>query len=310
NHAEFTRADIRVDGGVREGDTISPFYDPMIAKLIVRGRDRREARARMLRALGEMRVAGLQTNIAFLRRLIADEAFATADLDTGLIERRHDALFPSNGAVPAEVLALAATALLQTQGYAGTGGPSAQTPRDPWDIADGWRVAGLHHRIFNFLDTDSNAQDVQLTREGKDWNFIHDEAAQTLEWVGETVSTGRVKLRLRLGGHDHTGEVLLQGETLAIYVDGEAYSLRLHDAVAHAQDDAVDHGGSLTAPMPGKIISVVVQQGDQVKSGDALLVMEAMKMEHTIHAPKDGVVEEIFYQPGDQVVDGAQLIAI
>ena len=140
--------------------------------------------------------------------------------------------------------------------------------------------------------------------------FSRDDAPQTLEWIGENVSTSRVKLRLRLGGHDHTGEVLLRGEALTVYLDGEAHSLRLHDAVAHAQDDAIDHGGSLTAPMPGKIISVAVQQGDKVKSGDALLVMEAMKMEHTIHAPKDGIVEEIFFQPGDQVVDGAQLIAI
>ena len=171
-HAEFERADIRVDGGVRQGDTISPFYDPMIAKLIVRGRDRHEARVRMIRALGEIRVAGLQTNIAFLRRLMADKAFATADLDTGLIDRRHDALFPSNGTVPASVLALAAAAMLQTQGYAGTGGQSGAIPSDPWGVTDGWRVAGLQQRVFYLVDIDGNAQDVQLNREYKDWTFF------------------------------------------------------------------------------------------------------------------------------------------
>src|SRR5690606_21215765 len=91
---------------------------------------------------------------------------------------------------------------------------------------------------------------------------------------------------------------------------GQAYALQLHDAVAHAQDEAADPGGSLTAPMPGKIISVAVQPGDRVKAGDTLLVMEAMKMEHTIHAPREGVVQEIYFQPGEQVSDGEQLIAL
>src|SRR5690606_39937301 len=109
-HTEFCWGTIRVDGGVRNGDTITPYYDPMIAKLIVHGRDRDQARARMLRALSDMRVAGLQTNIAFLQRLIADQAFASADLDTGLIERRHDALFPVADELADDVLALAATA--------------------------------------------------------------------------------------------------------------------------------------------------------------------------------------------------------
>ncbi len=310
-HGEFTLADVRVDGGVRQGDTITPYYDPMIAKLIVRGRDRQEARARMLRALGDMRVAGLQTNIAFLRRLMADQAFATADLDTGLIERRHDALFPAAGALPDPVLALAATALLQAQGYAGTAtAASGALPSDPWDVSDGWRVAGRHERSFEFLDQDGAPFTIRLLRDEGAWTYGRNETMQTLEWIGESTDPSRARLRLRLDGRDHTGEVLRRGEVLTIYLGGEAHVLRLHDAVAHAQDEAGDHGGSLTAPMPGKIISVAVRQGDSVKSGDALLVMEAMKMEHTIHAPKDGVVEEVFYQPGDQVVDGAQLIAI
>src|SRR5690606_29315392 len=166
-------ADVRVDGGVRQGDTITPYYDPMIAKLIVRGRDRQEARARMLRALGEMRVAGLQTNIAFLRRLMADEAFATADLDTGLIERRHDALFPAAGALSDPVLALAATALLQAQGYAGTAtSTSGAFPADPWDVSDGWRVAGRHERSFEFRDQDGAPFTIRLLRDEGAWTYV------------------------------------------------------------------------------------------------------------------------------------------
>lgn len=309
-HVEFALGDIRVDGGVRTGDTITPYYDPMIAKLIVRGRDRNEARARMVRALGEMRVAGLQTNIAFLRRLMADDAFASADLDTGLIERRHDALFPQNGAPVDATLALAAVAILGAQGYAGTAGQDKSAPADPWSVADGWRISGKHTRVFNFLDVDGNAQDIELLRDQGQWTFVRNGVAQSLEWSDTSAPAQRGSVRIRLDGRDYSGDVLMQEETLTIYSNGESHTLRLHDAVAHAQDESGDHGGSLTAPMPGKIISVAVQAGESVKSGDVLLVMEAMKMEHTIFSPRDGIVQEVFYQPGDQVTDGTQLIAI
>src|SRR5690554_6637784 len=149
-HVEFALGDVRVDGGVRAGDVISPHYDPMIAKLIVRGRNREEARARMLRALGDMRVAGLHTNIAFLRRLMADEAFATADLDTGLIERRVDTLFPPQKATPDAVLAMAAAATLQSEGYRDIRANAQHVASDPWSVADGWRVSGQHLRSFTF----------------------------------------------------------------------------------------------------------------------------------------------------------------
>ncbi|NLC35704.1 MAG: acetyl/propionyl/methylcrotonyl-CoA carboxylase subunit alpha [Alcaligenaceae bacterium] len=309
-HTEFALGDIRVDGGVRTGDTITPHYDPMIAKLIVHGRDRDQARARMLQALSDIRVAGLQTNIDFVHRLMADEAFAKADLDTGLIERRHDALFPPADNLPDAALALAAAALLQSQGYAGSGGKQAALPADPWSVADGWRASGLHQRVFNFLDADGQPLDAELQCRNGEWSLARNGASLPLEWSSIAAQPGRQQLRIRLAGRDHNGDVLIQGETLTIYSGETSHTLRLHDAVSHAQDEGGDAGGSLTAPMPGKIISVAVKAGDSVKSGDVLLVMEAMKMEHTIFSPRDGVVEEVFYQPGDQVTDGTQLIAI
>ncbi|NGR06772.1 acetyl/propionyl/methylcrotonyl-CoA carboxylase subunit alpha [bacterium SGD-2] len=309
-HVEFALGDVRVDGGVRAGDVISPHYDPMIAKLIVRGRNREEARARMLQALGDMRVAGLHTNIAFLRRLMADEAFATADLDTGLIERRVDTLFPPQKATPDAVLAMAAAALLHADGYTGGEAQRRSVAADPWDVADGWRVSGRHTRIFNLIDADGEARDITLLRDEGRWSMWQRDSAQPLEWAAQPVAPGRCRVRLRLNGEDHDGDALLLGESVTVYRDGQAYALQLHDAVAHAQDEAADPGGSLTAPMPGKIISVAVQPGDRVKAGDTLLVMEAMKMEHTIHAPREGVVQEIYFQPGEQVSDGEQLIAL
>ncbi len=309
DHVEFSLGDVRVDGGVRSGDTITPHYDPMIAKLIVQGRNRDEARARMLKALGEIRVSGLQTNIAFLRRLMADDAFASADLDTGLIERRFDSLFPKSSAVPDAVLALAAAAVLQADGYAGTDGRSRVPATDPWSVADGWRVSGSHSRVINLIDANDAACDLNLKRDDGRWTIRRDETTHAFDWSGEARGPG-YRVRVRLDGRDYAGEVLLQGETVTVYLNGESHLLHLHDAVAHAQDEGSAPGGSLTAPMPGKIISVSVSQGDTVKAGDTLLVMEAMKMEHTIHAPRDGVVEEVFFQPGDQVGDGDQLIAI
>jgi len=309
-HAEFCWGSVRVDGGVRNGDTISPYYDPMIAKLIVHGRDRDQARARMLRALGDMRVAGLQTNIAFLQRLIADQAFASADLDTGLIERRHEALFPAAGELADDVLALAATAALQAQGYGDSHGHRQTVAADPWSVADGWRVSGQHKRVLEFLDGAGQVQVVELTRDDNGWQFSRRGRSQPLEWSATESRPGRQQLRLRLDGRDCNGDVVVQGETLTVYRNGESHVVRIHDAVAHAQEEGTDHGGSLTAPMPGKIISVAVAAGDTVKSGDILLVMEAMKMEHTICSPRDGVVAEVFYQPGDQVADGTELISI
>src|SRR5690606_6056176 len=309
-HTEFCWGTIRVDGGVRNGDTITPYYDPMIAKLIVHGRDRDQARARMLRALSDMRVAGLQTNIAFLQRLIADQAFASADLDTGLIERRHDALFPVADELADDVLALAATAALQAQGYGSSHGHREPVAADPWGVADGWRISNQHKRVLEFLDAAGQVQAVELTSNNGQWHFTRKGQSQPLEWSASESRPGRQQLRLRLNGRDCNGDVVVQGETLTVYRNGESHIVRLHDAVAHAQDAVGDHGGSLTAPMPGKIISVAVAAGDTVKSGDVLLVMEAMKMEHTICSPRNGVVEEVFYQPGDQVTDGTGLIAI
>lgn len=309
-HTEFTSGDIRVDGGVRSGDTITPHYDPMIAKLIVHGRDREQARARMLRALSDIRIAGLHTNIAFVRRLMADQAFAEADLDTGLIERRHDNLFPKSGGISDMVLALAAAATLQSQGYRGARVLTGPAPTDPWSVADGWRVADHHTRPLSFLDTDGQVHDLELNCRDRQWSLGCNGRRHALEWSAIVSRPGRQTLRVRLGDREVSGDVLIHGETLTIFGAGDAQSLKIYDPVTHAQDEGTDHSGSLTAPMPGKIIAVPVKAGTVVKSGDVLLVMEAMKMEHTIYSPRDGVVEEVFYQPGDQVSDGTELIAI
>ncbi len=308
-HASFQNGDIRVDGGVQAGDTITPFYDPMIAKLIVRGADRDQARARMVQALGEIQSVGVQTNIAFLRRLMLDPAFASADLDTGLIDRQYDSLFPPVAQAPFSTLALAVAALLAKQGLMQSAVRENTMHVDPWAQADGWRINGRYVQVFGLLEQDQ-VQEIEVKRNGDEWSCSHNGESHTFNWRADTLPSRQYQVRIRLGNADASANVVLHGEDVHVFADEGLRVFQVHDAVAHSVDDSAQHGGSLTAPMPGKIISISVKAGDKVKGGDALLVMEAMKMEHTIYAPADGTVEELFFSVGDQVNDGAELISL
>jgi 3-methylcrotonyl-CoA carboxylase alpha subunit len=300
-------APVRIDSGVREGDAISPFYDPMIAKLIVWGADRTQALARMSQALAEFRIVGLATNIAFLKRLVDGQAFSSADLDTGLIERNHDSLFPAPRAVPAGALALATASLLVAE--RSKAAASSVYAADPFGVASGWRMNGAAQRSIAFEDeysaaSDMKAYQVKLGYQGSGYQ---------LELGGMTVpmQIDRVdgaELSLSLGETSLHGAVRRDGEQVHVFTGGRHFILHYNDPLAHA-GEAEAAGGRLTAPMPGKVVAVLAKAGQAVKKGDALVIMEAMKMEHTIAAPSDGTVEELLYQVGDQVADGAPLLA-
>ncbi|MFY1853941.1 acetyl/propionyl/methylcrotonyl-CoA carboxylase subunit alpha [Achromobacter xylosoxidans] len=307
-HVAFANGDIRVDGGVRTGDTITPFYDPMIAKLIVHGADRDQARARMLQALAQTQAVGVQTNVAFLSRLMRDSAFAAADLDTGLIERQRATLLPEPTPADAATLALATAAVLASQGQAQSA-PHAAAPADPWDTRDGWRLGGRYQRALQWIDN-GETRHVSVARQGADWTLDSGDGAHPFAWRAEAATGPARTLRITLDGRERAGTVVLHADKAHVFGDGGARVLDLYDPLAHAQDTQGDHGGGLTAPMPGKIISIAVKAGDSVTKGQPLLVMEAMKMEHTISAPADGKVEELFYAVGDQVTEGAELVAI
>jgi 3-methylcrotonyl-CoA carboxylase alpha subunit len=290
-------APVRVDAGVREGDPITPYYDSMVAKLIVWGQDRAQALARLDAALRDTHIVGLQTNVAFLRRVVNSRAFAQADLDTALIERERAVLFQPPP-LPLEIVAagvaahaLAAEALLQDA--------------DPWSRRDGFRLHGGARRHFHLLRGEAEHA-VALAR-------LHDGALQ-LE-IGEAGWPLRVRA---LGGdrHDVTlGErrlrlsVYAHGEHVAVFAPEGRGDVREVDDIAHAGEGAAA-GGQLTAPMPGKLIAYMAKPGDRVARGQALAVIEAMKMEHTIHAPRDGVVGECLYAAGDQVGEGSELLRL
>jgi 3-methylcrotonyl-CoA carboxylase alpha subunit len=316
---------VRVDAGVRQGDAITPHYDPMIAKLIVWGEDRATARRTMSKALAGLQVVGPATNVDFLRRLMINPAFADADLDTGLIERERAALLPPPQAASDADLLLAAAAVLGNE----SGGS------DPWAVRNGWRIGAPLQRRLVFVDS-SGRREVVLTYR-KDGVLAEPAAAQESPPSGDaaastpamlalrTASAGSagsaagsarpgapadpVQVSLQYAGEQHQATPVFEDETLHLFTASRHLRLEYIDTLAHA-GEAAEEGGRLTAPMPGKIISILVQAGAAVSKGDPLLVMEAMKMEHTITAPADGTIALIHYAVGDQVAEGESLVAI
>ncbi|WUR13216.1 acetyl/propionyl/methylcrotonyl-CoA carboxylase subunit alpha [[Empedobacter] haloabium] len=296
-------AAVRVDSGVREGDAISPYYDPMIAKLIVWGADRKQALARMAQALAQYQIVGLAANIAFLKRLVESEAFANADLDTGLIERNKEALFPPARSVPVAALALAAVALIEEEkdrSAAQSGGNSG----DPWGQALGWRMNTRFVRTLSFTDEHGKEYRPCFKYLPHGWEL-------TIKGIDVDVSLmarGAVELSIKLGDTSVQGCVRRDGDAFHVFVGGGHHTLHYNDPLAHA-GEVESEGGRLTAPMPGKVVAVLAKEGQDVKKGEPLVIMEAMKMEHTIAAPHDGTVDEVLYAVGDQVTDGAPLLA-
>jgi 3-methylcrotonyl-CoA carboxylase alpha subunit len=294
--AAFARGAVRVDDGVRQGDAISPFYDSMIAKLIVHGATREEALARLDEALARTHIVGLATNVQFLRRVVASRSFAQADLDTALIQREQAVLFGQEPVgLPLAAAAAVARTLLDERKREGA---------DPFSRRDGWRSHGLNARRFEFEFGGERAQAL-LT-------YLHDGALQlTVGSVSSLLAfdADGEAIDLRFEGMRERVRVYREGESDHVFTGRGATQIVNIDLLAHAGEAQADTG-RLTAPMPGKVISFAVKAGDAVKKGQPLAVMEAMKMEHTIAAPADGMVAELLYAPGDQVAEGAELLKL
>jgi len=300
-HAAFEVAPVRIDSGVREGDMISPHYDSMIAKLIVWGEDRRTALNRLDAALRELHITGLHTNVAFVRRVIHTGSFAEARLDTALIEREHAALFQAPGLSPALALGAAMASLLAQSG------PDGRLP-DPWARQDGWRLHGQPSQR-DVLMLDGEALTVTSTRLGGAPG-----ASYELAWLDQQHTLtlhGRQgdALDISLDGQRLRVSVYRHGDALQVFTPQGSAQLQRVDPLA--QPDTGHHGsGRLTALMPGKVVALLVKEGQPVKQGQALAVTEAMKMEHTLSAPQDGTVSAILCAVGDQVAEGVELLRI
>ncbi|WIF65205.1 acetyl/propionyl/methylcrotonyl-CoA carboxylase subunit alpha [Metapseudomonas otitidis] len=277
----------RVDSGVAEGDDVSPFYDPMLAKLIAWGENREEARQRLLAMLEDTAVGGFRTNLAFLRRVLGHPAFAAAELDTGFIERHQAHLLPAPAALPEQVWQLAAEAFRQ--------GDAARIrqddPHSPWSGNSGWR-AGLPSETDLHLACGEERQVVRLR--GR---------------VDSPIRLEGERLTLELDGVRRTLLAIRRGETLYLEWDGTLHTITRVDPIAEAEASHT-HQGGLTAPMNGSIVRVLVEAGQAVEAGTALVVLEAMKMEHSIRAPHAGTVKALYCSEGELVAEGTALVEL
>ncbi len=309
--AQFERAEfgVRVDSGVRAGDAISPYYDSMIAKLIVHGATRQEALQRMYDALAKTHIVGLHTNVQFLRNVVQSESFAKANLDTALIPREAAVLFNQEKiGLHWAVAAVVAQTLLNDQVQGGsTAMTAANGWQDPWARRDGWRSHGLTQRKFQF-EFQGQAYAAVLT-------YQHDGAVQ-LAIEGSRQMAGVLgfalaggEIDLQFNGQRRRIKVHQRGDVAHVFGPDGATQITVVDVLAHAGDGQADTG-RLTAPMPGKLVSFAVKVGEKVAKGQPLAIMDAMKMEHTIASPAVGTVAELLYAPGDQVAEGAELLKL
>ncbi len=277
----------RVDSGVAEGDEVSPFYDPMLAKLIAWGENREEARQRLLAMLDETAVGGFKTNLAFLRRVLAHPAFAEAELDTGFIARHQEQLLPAPTALPPAFWQVAGEAFRQGEAERVRG----DDPHSPWSRNSGWR-AGLPSETDLHLTCGDERQVIRL----------RGAAASPILLKGEYVTLEQDGLR-----RQHLA--IRRGENLYLEWNGELRSVTRVDPIEEVEASHAHHGG-LTAPMNGSIVRVLVEAGQKVEAGTALVVLEAMKMEHSIRAPHDGVVKALYCTEGELVNEGTALVEL
>ncbi len=283
---DFPTADngVRVDTGVRQGDVISPHYDPMIAKLIVTGPSRNAALLKMSKALEELVVHGCVTNRAFLSALVIDADFAAGRVDTGLIDRKGADL-TARPDPTAQTLALAALAAVR--------------PADAEDPFANFRLWGAARQAVTFEGDPNISIFVETTASETKVTTPLGEVTFSAVWQNGP------ELLVEENGVKSRANVHKTGHGVLVQTEGHDRFFKFFDPSASASSGKA---GALTAPMPGNVIAVVAKAGDSVLEGDRLLVMEAMKMEHAITAAQDGVIAEMLVSEGDQVEQGALLV--
>ncbi|UYN97960.1 MAG: acetyl/propionyl/methylcrotonyl-CoA carboxylase subunit alpha [Enhydrobacter sp.] len=296
-------AHVRVDTGVREGDTVTPFYDPMIAKVIVHDRDRTSALRRMAALMGETEVVGVTTNAALLKALCVHPAFVGGEVDTGFIERHREALFAK--LAPADDRALAIATLARLAEFERPDGT-----RDPWDQTNGFRLLDEGHDEVRWRDGEREV--AVIARRPRSGGLLLELPGGSSEaWV-QRADGGR--LAIRLAGDTFVATVVRRRANdgaieYSLFAHGANRRLVLVDPLDVTRYEAAGAGeASVRSPLPGKIIDLKVKAGDSVSKGQPLLVLEAMKMEHTLAAPADGTVKSVRYAVGEQVAEGAELV--
>ena len=286
--------DLRIETGMREGDEIPIFYDALLAKVIAWGTDREAARSRLDQALSATAIAGVANNRDFLLRIVRRSEFSAGAIDTGFIERHRAALALPLAAAPFAAVAVACLALLYPE-------PSAHDSHSPWNVRDGWRLAGETKYELVWLDA---GLDRHLQIHFGPSSLTMDESTAEARFVfrheGELVfEFNSVPMR---------ASVRRQGVDFTIGLDDQSWHLRYRDALARRAGTEIDPG-RLVAPVHGRVLDVLVSAGAKVKRGQLLMLLECMKLEYRVTAPAEGTVEALHFAAGDVVEDGAPLLA-
>lgn len=285
----------RLDSGIEQGDQITPFYDPMITKLITWGKDRAHALEQLKQALADYQIVGVENNLNLLTTIAQHPEFAAAKFNTNFIPNHAQELIFTPAITP-EILALTAIYLLQQQNSS-----VPNTHSSPWNLTDNWRLNLPAKQTLRFY-TDHEIK-IEIQKIDNDY-LIH-----TLD---QTLTINQVAL----DGHTLTAMIAKQPVKIILYVDksdiyGLYNNLRYHFQLLNNNNQQIqttEIKSHLTAPMPGKIVALLAPVNSEVAEGAGLAVVEAMKMEHTIHAPTKGKVKEWYFQVGDLVNEGVELL--
>lgn len=284
---------IRLDTGVRQGDEVGIFYDPLIAKLIVWAETREQALRQLARSLAQYRIGGVRTNLRFLHALAESAPLKTAELHTGFIEQHRELLFSPPALASSRVLTLCAAFVLLTESDEDT---------SPFASRQGWWL-NLPAKRQLVLKREEKIYEVDINADHSGWRMTVDGQSHsiTAQLHGDQLQTviDGIPLRCHLARHQ---------DRLWLFYQAECYKVQLHQP--DFEQTSTHHGGGLCAPMPGVVSRLKVAVGDVVATGQTLLVLEAMKMEHPIVAPTAGRIAEVYYRQGSQVDEGAELLRL
>ena len=298
-------ASVRIDSGVTQGDYISQYYDPMMAKVIAHGDDRDAARLNLLAALQQLQIVGVTTNCDFLSQILRHPSYSNKTISTGFIPQHLSELLSRNDELDQHALAIAALYILLQQQSHSTSQVGNSDPYSPWQVANSWRMNSEAKQLLQFRVPE---QIVSITAEITSNGFI-------LHWPEGKPTKVRGQLddnnscQVKIGSQRYSVKIISDQQTIAIFGLAKRYFIERYDPNEHYAGAEVI-AGHLTAPMPATVVAISVKAGDTVVRGDRLIILEAMKMEHTIHAPSSGVIAAVHYQVGDQVEEGAELLQL